>query len=825
MTAARFKDVGIWLAIMALLPFAAKAQSHSNPPAVSYARLPNGIEASQAGVAIRVTALTDQILRVRVARAGRWPEDASWAVPSASRTRAVAVRGAPQGFSTKALSVVIGQRLALTVTDAQGRRVVADDLDPVEFSAPGFTLRKALPHDEHIFGLGDKTGDLDRRGASFVDWNTDAYGFLSTTDPIYKSIPFYLGVGAPGGAYGILFDNTWRAWFDFGHREAEVTAFGAPNGPIDYYIVAGPGIADVVRRYTDLTGRAPLAPLWSLGYQQSRYSYMSADEALSVVDRLRKEAIPTDVLWLDIDFQDRNRPFTVNRAAFPDMEALTADLGQRGVRLVAIADLHVAAAAGQGYSPYETGLAANDFVHNPDGSVFVGTVWPGPSVFPDFTDRRVRAWWGRQYGALVADHVAGFWDDMNEPSVFQSANLTMPLETVHRIDSDDFVARNASHAEIHNVYGMENSRATFEGLQALRPDERPFVMTRATYAGGQRYAVTWTGDDSATWDHLKLMVHQLINLGLSGFSYAGADVGGFTGGASPELMTRWFEIGAFTPIFRDHSAKGTPRAEPWVDGPEQLAIRRRFVEQRYRLMPYLYSLADENSRSGDPLMRPVFYDYPQALTAMCDQSMAFTLGPSILVAPPPKPESPQTYDICLPAGGWFDLWTGQRVTPANAGGDAIARISEQPRIDRLPVFVRAGSILPSQPLVQSTADTPKGPLGLDVYLGADCHGAIYLDDGHSLEFRSGHFLRQQFRCSVGSSGVLRVEFQPREGDFHPWWRSITLTVHGWKGGATARHAGHDMPVARDADQGVLRLELPDIESGEVEIAPAAGAKS
>ena len=825
MKTARLKDVGICLAILVLLPFTAKAQSHSNLPAVSYARLSNGIEASQAGVSIRVTALTDQILRVRVARAGRWPEDASWAVPPASRARAVAVRGAPQGFSTLALSVVIGQRLALTVTDAQGRRVVADALDPLAFSTAGFTLRKELPHDEHIFGLGDKTGDLDRRGASFVDWNTDAYGFSSTTDPIYKSIPFYLGVGGPGGAYGILFDNTWRAWFDFGHREADVTAFGAPDGPIDYYIVAGPGVADVVRRYTDLTGRAPLAPLWSLGYQQSRYSYMTADEALSVVDRLRKEAIPTDVLWLDIDFQDRNRPFTVNLDAFPDMKALTADLGKRGVRLVAIADLHVAAVAGQGYSPYETGLAANDFVHNPDGSVFVGTVWPGPSVFPDFTDGRVREWWGRQYGTLVADHVAGFWDDMNEPSVFQSANLTMPLETVHRVDSDDFAARNASHAEIHNVYGMENSRATFEGLQALRPDERPFVMTRATYAGGQRYAVTWTGDDSATWDHLKLMVHQLINLGLSGFSYAGADIGGFTGGASPDLMTRWFEIGAFTPIFRDHSAKGTPRAEPWVDGPEQLAIRRRFVEQRYRLMPYLYSLADESSRSGDPLMRPVFYDYPQALTAMCDQSMAFTLGPSILVAPPPKPESPQAYEVCLPAGGWFDLWTGQRATPADPRAEAIDRISEQPRIDQLPVFVRAGSILPSQPLVQSTADTPDGPLGLDVYLGADCHGAIYLDDGHSLEFRGGHFLRQRFRCSVGRSGALQVEFQPREGDFHPWWRSITLTVHGWKGGATARYAGHDLPVERDADHSVLRLRLPDIQSGAVEIAPAAGATS
>ncbi|HEY2180026.1 MAG TPA: TIM-barrel domain-containing protein, partial [Caulobacteraceae bacterium] len=753
MTPPRFHAAALSLLLLCLAPPAATAR----PAPAALAHLANGVEAREGAVTLRVKAITDEILRVRIARDGRWPEDASWAVPAQERARSASVRGEPGGFATRALSVAIGPGLTLRVSDAAGRTIVADDAEPLRVSGAGFTLRKALPYGEHIFGLGDKTGDLDRRGGSFVDWNTDAYGFSSSTDPIYKSIPFWLGVGGPGGAYGILFDNSWRAWFDFGHREAGVTEFGAPDGPIDYYIIAGPRLADVVRRYGALTGRAPLPPLWSLGYQQSRYSYMSAQEALAVVGRLRQEAFPTDVLWLDIDYQDRNRPFTVNRAAFPDLKGLADDLGQRGVKLVTIADLHVAAAPGQAYAPYDTGVAADAFVHNADGSLFVGAVWPGPSVFPDFTEASVRAWWGRQYAALADDDIAGFWDDMNEPSVFKSPNLTMPLDAVHKIDSDDFAPRAATHAEIHNVYGLENSRATFEGLQTLRPDERPFVMTRATYAGGQRYAVTWTGDDSATWDQLKLMVHQLINLGLSGFAYAGADVGGYTGGASPELMTRWFEIGAFTPIFRDHAAKGAPRAEPWVDGPDQLAIRRRFVDERYRLMPYLYSLADDSSRTGDPLMRPVFYDYPGAMSAPCDQSMAFTLGASILVAPPPKPESPQAYEVCLPAGGWYDLWTGERAGPENPHRDGVYVLTEQPRLDRLPVFVRAGTILPTQPLVQSTAETPNGPLGLDLYLGPDCHGSLYLDDGHSLEFRRGHFLRQQIRCSRDGSGALRVE--------------------------------------------------------------------
>jgi alpha-glucosidase len=768
---------------------------------------PDGVEIRKGPLLMRVTALTDTLLRVRIARDGVLPEDASWAVPTDRRARSVAVESRPDGFATATLRVRIGPDLRLRVEDKQGHVITADDTEPVTLDGRAFTLRKALPRGEHIFGLGDKTGGFDRRGQSYVDWNTDAYGYTRATDPIYKSIPFFISAGGAGGSYGILFDNTWRAFFDFGHREEDVAAFGAPDGPIDYYIIAGPSTAEVVRRYTDLTGKAPLAPLWSLGYQQSRYSYMSADEVREIAARLRKDAIPADVIWLDIDYQDRNRPFTVNKTAFPDLKGLTSELGAQGIRLVTIADLHVAAAPGQGYAPYDIGLAGNHFVHNPDGSVFTGRVWPGPSVFPDFTDAGTRRWWGTLHAGLVADGVAGIWNDMNEPSVFDTPSATIPLDTVHHIASDDFAARPASHAEIHNVFGMEDTRATYDGLRTLRPDERAFVMTRASYAGGQRYAVTWTGDNSSTWDHLKLSIHQLLNLGLSGFSYAGADVGGFTGGPSAELMTRWFEIAAFTPIFRDHSAKGAPRAEPWVDGPDHLAIRRRFVEARYRLLPYLYGLADQNARTGDPIMRPVFYDYPHALNALCDQSMAFTLGKSLLIAPPPKPESPQGYDICLPAGGWYDLWTGlavTKVTPENAT-TGIDVVKETPKLERLPVYVRAGTILPRQPLVQSTAETPSGPLSLDIYPGAECDGTLYADDGHSMAFQRGAFLRQKIHCELSKSGGLRIAFEPREGTYQPWWKELSVTVHGMAGNAPVMFRGK--PVVADYDGAARTLHF------------------
>jgi alpha-glucosidase len=807
------------LAAILIAP-ATAAQASGAPPVGSSAVVaprPNGLEVRRGSLLLNVTALTDEIVRIRIARDGVMPEDSSWAVPGALRAHRVPVRQLNDGFATGKIRVAVDpDSLALTVTDLGGKVIVADSGEPVSLDGRAFTLRKNLRLGEHIYGLGDKTGGtLDRRGKSYVDWNTDSYGFDSSTDPIYKSIPFFISTGGDGGSFGILLDNSWRTFFDFGHSVADALTMGAPDGPIDYYVIAGPSVHDVVRRYTDLTGKAPLPPQWALGYQQSRYSYMSADEVRQIAGGLRRDRIPTDVIWLDIDFQDRNRPFTVNTKTFPDLKGLASELGAGGVKLVAITDLHVAAAPNEGYTPYDSGIAGNHFVHNPDGSVYVGKVWPGPSVFPDFTDAKARAWWGRNYGPLVDAGIAGFWNDMNEPSVFNDIG-TIPPDVVHRIDSDDFLPRNAPHAEVHNVFGMENARATYDGVKTLLPNERPFVMTRASYAGGQRYGVTWTGDNSSTWAHLKLMVHQLINLGLSGFSYAGADVGGFTGGPSPELLTRWFEVAAFTPIFRDHVEKDKPRAEPWVDGPEHLAIRRRFVEERYRLMPYLYALADLNARTGDPLMRPVFYDYPDVARATCDQSMTFTLGNALLVAPPPKMESPQAYDVCLPKGGWYDYWTGRAVAQTMSGtdaGDGSNHISQTPRLEALPVFVRAGTILPRQPLVQSTSEKPAGPLYLDVYPGDDCSGTLYLDDGHSMGFERGEYLRQVVRCTLDDRGRIAIKFEPRQGRFRPWWKEIQIVVHGRS--AQDRVSGASVRVrnAKDSNPESATFYIADLPKG------------
>jgi alpha-glucosidase len=756
------------LVLGATLFFSMSAAAQPAPSASGpVAHVANGIEASSGPVRMRVTALTDSILRVRIAKDSAFPEDASWAVPAAVRRQSVPVSSTDDGFVTKAVAVHLNPAtLQLTVTDPRGRVIVADGSEPVRFDGAGFTLRKKLPIDEHVFGLGDKTGGLDRRGGTFVDWNTDFFGFAPWSDPIYKSIPFYIGVSGDGTAYGLFLDNSWRSSFDFGHRDASVTEVSAPDGPVDYYVIAGPSVGEVVRRYTDLTGKPPMPPQWALGYQQSRWGYSSDAEVREIAHHLRSDGIPADVIWMDIDYQDRDRPFTVNRTIFPDLKKLNTDMASDGFRLVAITDLHIAYLPNQGYAPFDTGMAGHHFVRKADGSLYVAPVWPGPSVFPDFTRAATRTWWGDQYRDFIADGFSGFWNDMNEPAVFETPTKTMPLDNLHRIESDDFAPRDATHSEIHNVFGMQNTRGTFDGMVRLRPGVRPFVMTRASYAGGQRYAVTWTGDNSSTWDHLRLCVEQLTNLGLSGFAYSGCDVGGFVGGASPDLLTRWYEIAAFTPVYRNHSAHDAPHMEPWVDGPEHLAIRRRFIEERYRLMPYLYALAEQNSRTGDPVMRPVFYDYPDALKLDCDQAMSFTVGRNLLVTAPPRPESPRPFDVCLPAGAWYDYWTGLPVTEH--------KLKREPKLGEVPVFVRAGTILPRQSVMQSTMQTPTGALQLDVYPGEDCRGELYFDDGVHVD---GPSLRQSVQCTAGPNGVA-LRFGPRTGKYRPWWRQIAVTVHG-----------------------------------------------
>jgi len=788
--------------------------------------IPAGMTMTSSGVTLEVTALRDDVLRVRMWKADAAPEDASWAVLPAARSSRVGVVTESHGFATKTLRVTVDDQLLLTVADLAGN-VLQKDAAPVQWDGAQFKVSKQGSWSDHFFGLGDKPGPLDRKAETFTLWNTDSFGWQESTDPIYKSIPFFIDINH-GRALGVFLDNTWRTNFDFGHADPNRYTFGALNGPLDYYLLYGPEPKAVVSGWSWLTGTTPLPPLWALGFQQSRYSYFPESQLREVATRLRKDHIPSDVLWLDIDFQHENWPFTVNERAFPNFAGMVKDLAREQFKVVVISDLHIAKQPNKGYAPYDSGTAGDHFVKNPDGSTFVGKVWPGPAVFPDFTQAQTRQWWGTLYKTFVDEGVAGFWNDMNEPAVFETPTKTMPDDVQHRIDEPGFRKRTAPHLEIHNVYGMENARGTYEGLLALRPDERPFVMSRASFAGGQRYSTTWTGDNSSTWNHLRMTVPQIVNLGLSGFSLTGADVGGFAGSPPAGLLTKWIELSAFQPIDRDHSAKGTRMHEVWVDGPEQEAIRRRYIEERYRLMPYLYTVAEETSHDGLPINRPLFLEFPHAIEDgtpfdLTTGGAEFLVGSRVLVAPNPSPEEVAPYVVRLPPGTWYDYWTGERYIRAVPGTSLDAeqrdlvlaekQLSVTPKLDQMPVYVRGGTILPIAPLTQSTVEVPKGPLTLRVYPSAGgsklaaegCDGEVYSDDGESFAFRHGAYARIHFTCAVASDGSVSVTIGNQEGSWKPWWHSYRIEVVGWtpkqKQGAVD---GRNVPLAAvDGRWGVI----------------------
>jgi alpha-glucosidase len=737
-------------------------------------KLRNGIALTAGRAKIAVTAVSDSVVRVRVAADGVFPKDTSWAVlpDKSSATPTAQVNDAADTVEI----VLHDGRVRITknpihVSFLDSAGAIINEDDPVagmSFAGASFRVTKKMPDDESYFGLGDKTS-LNLREHVYTMWNTDAYGWEESTDPLYKTIPFFIGM-RHGNAYGIFLDNTWRSFFDFGKESRDRYSFGADGGELNYYFFFGPEPKRVVTAYAALTGKAPLPPLWSLGFQQCRYSYYPEARVREVARTFREKKIPADVIYLDIDYQDRNRPFTIDRQRFPTFEGMIKELGQQGFRVIVITDLHIAHVPG--YKPYDEGTAGDHFVKNPDGTTYVGKVWPGDSVFPEFTLTRSREWWGTLYKDFVGMGIAGFWNDMNEPALFERRDKTMPLATLHRLDDGSKL----DHRAVHNVFGLQNSRATYEGLLKLEGNERPFVLTRATYSGGQRYAASWTGDNSSTWNHMRMSVSNLLSLGISGFAYVGDDIGGFRGSPPPDLLTRWIALGAFNPIYRDHTEKGSADQEPWVHGPEHEAIRKKFIEQRYRMLPYIYTIAEEASRTGMPMMRPLFLEFPQQ-ERLAGNDEEFMFGPKMLVAPKVW-EFAASYEVQLPQGEWYDYWSGAKIP---AGQNNVGEsLKVTPGLDELPVYVRAGSILPQQPLIQNTQEVPQGPLELLVYPGENCGGDLYLDDGRTFNYRHGEYLRTAFSCTVNAANAVTVQMNPVEGSYKPWFQQMELRIYDAK---------------------------------------------
>lgn len=724
---------------------------------------------------LAVMPLSDDIIRVHFTRGKSFEPDDSYAVVNrdfGAVKASVKIGADTTSLQTATLRVIIGQNpLRISFTDRNGTLLDADDpARGMEFDGAGFTVRKRLDDDEHMYGFGEKNGRLDKRGwnlggYNYAMWNTDTYTHDSSTDPLYVSVPFFI-VMRRGKAHGIFLDNTWRSFFDVGHDYPGLLTFGANGGDLDYYFINGPDPKEVIERYTALTGRMLLPPLWALGYNQCRYSYYPESRVRLVANEFREEKIPADVMWLDIDYQDNYKPFTWNTARFPDPQQMIADLRAQHFRVVCILDPHPKAE--KGYAPYDQGIAGNYFVKNPDGSVFEGPVWPShaadspaPSVFPDFSNADARRWWGSLYQGLTDDGVAGIWNDMDEPSVFDTPSGTMPLDLVFNKDGDP-----APAAQIHNVYGQLMSRATFEGLSRLRPNERPFVLTRASFAGGQRYAALWTGDSASDWSSLRQSLSMLLGLGLSGFPFCGSDIGGFVGAPSGELYTRWLQFGVFCPFMRSHSDAGSPSKEPWAFGYRNEAINRRAIELRYELLPYIYNVMEQSSETGLPALRPLVLEFPgDAQVAAIDDEFLF--GKDLLVAPVLR-EGVTERDIYLPEGAWFDYWTGKSFE----GGKTV---QVPVTLDSIPMFVRAGGFLFRQPVVQSTDEMPGNPLVVLVAPAEQSESELYEDDGRTVAYRDGQFMKRHFR-QTNNGRRTTIEISAPRGSYRPAKRNIILQM-------------------------------------------------
>ena len=572
------------------------------------------------GQCVAITVLTDRIVRVRLAPDGAFVARRSWAITRADDEFGEAAFEIEESdreilLRTALLTVRIDRdRGSLSFADVQGQPFCADEAgmqwDRTELEPRRVTCAKHINDGEHFFGFGERTGSLDKLGRQLINWTTDpAHGHGPGTDPLYQAIPVFMAL-RPGLAYGVFFNNIWRGRFDIGAERPSVWRMEAEGGELDYYVVYGSAPEQVCEGMGALLGTMPLPPRWALGYHHSRWGHATESMVRELTADFRKRDIPCDVIYLDIDYMNGYRVFTWNLRSFPDPRSLVGDLRRDGFRVVTIIDPGVK--SDPDYQVYRSGLEHDVFVRRSDGTVFHGYVWPDDTVFADFTRPDVREWWGDMQKSLVEVGVSGIWNDMNEPAVFERP-FSEGVGEVGTIDLDAIQGpegERTTHAEVHNLYGYGMARASYEGLRRYLSNERPFVLTRSGFAGVQRWSACWMGDNHSWWEHLELAMPQLMNMGLSGVPFVGTDIGGFSGNARGELFARWMQFGVLSPFCRAHSEINTERHEPWVFGPRVEAICREFLQLRYRLLPYFYSLFWEASRRGIPVLRPLLYHYP-----------------------------------------------------------------------------------------------------------------------------------------------------------------------------------------------------------------------
>ena len=750
---------------------------------------------------VQLTVLAPDLVRVRASFTKAIPaRDHSWAIAKenwATPQWTVTESAEVVTIATSELEVVVHRSpLLIDFRDARTHQTINADQQPMAYDGKGIRQKiqfdpaagmfvaaaKKLGFEEHFYGLGEKAARLDKRRGFFVNWNSDTPGYTEGRDPIYQTIPFYIGL-QNGAAYGIFFDNSYRSYFEFGRWSQERIWFGAEGGELNYYLFYGPSIKKILGRYADLTGHMPMTPLWSLGVQQCRYSYYPESVVEEVVRQYRERELPLDVIYLDIHYMNGYRVFTFDPSRFPDPKGLIERLDKQGVKTVVIVDPGVKYQPSspltisrgraspnpeldrqdQRYYVFDQGTENNYFQRRKNGQLFIPRVWPGDSVFVDFTLPDARRWWGDLHRAYTDNGVAGIWNDMNEPADFIDQTGKNQIDVVSYDEGE-----NSTHAKNRNVFALLMSRATYEGLARLQPERRPFVVTRAAYAGIQRYSTMWTGDSNSTWDSLALNVPMFTTLGLSGEPFVGSDVGGFIGRANGELLVRSYQIGFLAPFFRNHHAIDGYDQEPWRFGKYYEDIIRKYLKLRYQLLPFLYTTLEAAHRTGVPLFRPLMLNYQDdSNTYNLDDQ--FMIGDDLLVAPIVKPDLTSRL-VYLPKGIWYDFWTNKKYD-----GDKMIRVDAP--LETVPMFVRGGAVIPMGPEMRHVGERPFDPITFAIYPDEKgfASATLYEDDGNSLAYQRRGFRRTKLEVRHVAQAYV-VKTSAPEGDYKPGARNFVFLI-------------------------------------------------
>ncbi len=711
---------------------------------------------------LEIKLVTPTIWRVRASKRPFTREHKSWATKEPSPTMNIKLKQERGYITLKAdknisdkndIVVRISERTARVTFQKINNEILTDEEKAIafgKFSSWG-KMQKVSPTQELHIGFGERTGKLVKNGKKMIFWNTDPTGFGKNDDPMYQSEPIQISVRKDGSAYGIFYDNHHYSVIK-PRKDSKCTVdYFTESEPICYYFFSGPDLKAVCQQISAINGTLPLPPKWVFGHHQCRWSYYPEEKVREIARNFRERNIPCDSIHLDIDYMDGFRCFTWDNERFPDPAQMISDLREDGFKTITIIDPGLK--IDQEYKVFAECIKKNYQCKMPNQKSYVTKVWPGKCVFPEFTNPNVREWWGTQFKTMFDVGVEGFWLDMNEPSTF-TLKRTAHDDVEHNMDG-----LGGDHRNAHNIFGQSMMMATREGVDKLRGNKRTFLFTRSCYAGIQRYSASWTGDNFSNWTGLQQTIPMLLNMSLVGQTFVAVDIGGFSLNCNAELLTRWYQLGIFYPFVRNHSAKGTNPQEPWAFGEETEQIIRKYIELRYQLIPYFYTLAWEAYLSGLPIIRPLFMEYPEDPIAFEDQwiNSEFLIGDKLLVAPvitkATKGKNSVTRAIYLPNGKWYDYWTKELLD----GGKIIQR---EVAIDELPLFVKTGSILPFGPIVPHVEKATDFPLFIEIFPNEEIHGNVYLDDGETKAFEDGNFAYLSFfGVDNGKTIILDVSKQ------------------------------------------------------------------